>query len=46
MDSGEWQCFLQLFAFCNAQAKSVGILLKILQLLVGRGGGKKTTKEK
>lgn len=40
--------FLQLFAFFNATAKPVGILLKILQPLMGRGRGgiKKTTKEK
>lgn len=40
--------FLQLFAFFNVEAKPVGILLKILQPLLGRGRGKnkkKTTKE-
>lgn len=29
--------FLRLFAFFNAEAKSVGILLNFLQPLVGRG---------
>lgn len=47
----EWRLFLQLFAFFNAEAKPVGILLKILQPMVGQWGekggrGGKTTKEK
>lgn len=39
--------FLQLFAFFNAEAKPVGILLKNLQPLLGGGREKikKTTKE-